>query len=205
MITHTLAELAAMLGGEVVGRRRDRDPRRRRHPRGAARRHHVPRQRALRAVPARDPRLGGDLLARAARSAPVPLLQVDNPYLAFQRVRAHLPPRAVPARRPASTRPRSWPPTRRSATDVSIGAALRGRAGARIGDARRADAGLLRRHAAPRSATTRFLYPHVTVREECVIGARCILHPGVVIGGDGFGFAFDDGPLPQGAAGRERR
>jgi UDP-3-O-[3-hydroxymyristoyl] glucosamine N-acyltransferase len=37
------------------------------------------------------------------------------------------------------------------------------------------------------------LYPRVTVREECVIGDRCILHPGAVIGADGFGFAFDDG------------
>jgi UDP-3-O-[3-hydroxymyristoyl] glucosamine N-acyltransferase len=33
----------------------------------------------------------------------------------------------------------------------------------------------------------------VTVRDECVIGARCILHPGVVVGSDGFGFAFDSG------------
>ena len=38
-----------------------------------------------------------------------------------------------------------------------------------------------------------FLYPRVVVREECVIGARCILHAGVVIGADGFGFAFDAG------------
>ena len=75
-----------MLGGEVVGDGDDRDPRRRGHPRGAARRHHLPRQRALRAVPARDARLGGDLRARSARRAPLPLLQVDNPYLAFQQL-----------------------------------------------------------------------------------------------------------------------
>jgi UDP-3-O-[3-hydroxymyristoyl] glucosamine N-acyltransferase len=31
----------------------------------------------------------------------------------------------------------------------------------------------------------------VTVSEDCVIGARCLLHPGVVIGADGFGFAKD--------------
>jgi UDP-3-O-[3-hydroxymyristoyl] glucosamine N-acyltransferase len=29
----------------------------------------------------------------------------------------------------------------------------------------------------------------VTIREECVLGNRIILQPGVVIGGDGFGFA----------------
>jgi UDP-3-O-[3-hydroxymyristoyl] glucosamine N-acyltransferase len=37
------------------------------------------------------------------------------------------------------------------------------------------------------------LYPHVTVRERSVIGARVILHSGVVIGSDGFGYDFKDG------------
>ncbi len=32
-------------------------------------------------------------------------------------------------------------------------------------------------------------YPHVTVRERCSIGNRVILHPGAVIGSDGFGYA----------------
>ena len=32
---------------------------------------------------------------------------------------------------------------------------------------------------------------NVTVLDRCVIGARCLLHPGVVIGADGFGFALD--------------
>lgn len=31
----------------------------------------------------------------------------------------------------------------------------------------------------------------VTVSADCLIGERCILHPGVVIGADGFGFAKD--------------
>ncbi|HET9976584.1 MAG TPA: UDP-3-O-(3-hydroxymyristoyl)glucosamine N-acyltransferase [Burkholderiaceae bacterium] len=33
----------------------------------------------------------------------------------------------------------------------------------------------------------------VVVGERCTIGARCILHPGVVIGADGFGFAPHEG------------
>lgn len=33
------------------------------------------------------------------------------------------------------------------------------------------------------------LRSRVTVGEECVVGDRCIVHPGVVIGADGFGFA----------------
>jgi UDP-3-O-[3-hydroxymyristoyl] glucosamine N-acyltransferase len=44
------------------------------------------------------------------------------------------------------------------------------------------------------------IYPRVVLREECHVGARCIVHPGAVIGADGFGFAFDEGryhKIPQ--------
>ncbi len=44
------------------------------------------------------------------------------------------------------------------------------------------------------------LYSHVTVREEISIGNGCILHPGAVIGSDGFGFYFAGGrhnKIPQ--------
>jgi UDP-3-O-[3-hydroxymyristoyl] glucosamine N-acyltransferase len=37
------------------------------------------------------------------------------------------------------------------------------------------------------------LKSRVTIAEDCVIGERCILHPGVVIGADGFGFAPSQG------------
>jgi UDP-3-O-[3-hydroxymyristoyl] glucosamine N-acyltransferase len=36
------------------------------------------------------------------------------------------------------------------------------------------------------------IYPQVSVYYACRIGRRCIVHSGVVIGGDGFGFATDD-------------
>jgi len=65
-------------------------------------------------------------------------------------------------------------------------------AGARVGDRTVVMAGGYIGHAVAIGADS-FLYPHVTVREECTIGARCILHPGVVVGSDGFGFAFDSG------------
>jgi UDP-3-O-[3-hydroxymyristoyl] glucosamine N-acyltransferase len=35
------------------------------------------------------------------------------------------------------------------------------------------------------------LYANVVVRERCLVGDRVILQPGVVIGGDGFGYALD--------------
>ncbi|HRN76614.1 UDP-3-O-(3-hydroxymyristoyl)glucosamine N-acyltransferase [Ottowia sp.] len=37
------------------------------------------------------------------------------------------------------------------------------------------------------------LKPRVTVGERCVIGARCLIQSGAVIGGDGFGFAPNEG------------
>jgi UDP-3-O-[3-hydroxymyristoyl] glucosamine N-acyltransferase len=44
------------------------------------------------------------------------------------------------------------------------------------------------------------IYPNVSVRENCKIGDRVILHNGVVVGSDGFGFAPQDGKyikIPQ--------
>ena len=44
------------------------------------------------------------------------------------------------------------------------------------------------------------LHPKVTVRERCLIGSRVILHCGVVVGADGFGYEFRDGKqqkIPQ--------
>jgi UDP-3-O-[3-hydroxymyristoyl] glucosamine N-acyltransferase len=43
------------------------------------------------------------------------------------------------------------------------------------------------RDAAVGEAST--LYPHVTIYRRCLIGRRVVLHAGVVVGGDGFGFA----------------
>jgi UDP-3-O-[3-hydroxymyristoyl] glucosamine N-acyltransferase len=44
------------------------------------------------------------------------------------------------------------------------------------------------------------LYPRVTIYHGCVVGARCILHSGAVVGADGFGMAPDEGrwvKIPQ--------
>jgi UDP-3-O-[3-hydroxymyristoyl] glucosamine N-acyltransferase len=44
------------------------------------------------------------------------------------------------------------------------------------------------------------IYPHVIIRERVIMGARVIIHPGTVIGGDGFGFATVKGvhhKIPQ--------
>jgi UDP-3-O-[3-hydroxymyristoyl] glucosamine N-acyltransferase len=44
------------------------------------------------------------------------------------------------------------------------------------------------------------IYPHVIIRERILVGDRVIIHPGTVIGGDGFGFATVKGvhhKIPQ--------
>ena len=44
------------------------------------------------------------------------------------------------------------------------------------------------------------IYPHVTIRERSVLADRVILHPGAVIGSDGFGYELRDGrqqKIPQ--------
>jgi UDP-3-O-[3-hydroxymyristoyl] glucosamine N-acyltransferase len=35
------------------------------------------------------------------------------------------------------------------------------------------------------------VYPHVSLRDGVLVGRRVIIHPGAVLGADGFGFAFD--------------
>ncbi|MEN6445703.1 MAG: UDP-3-O-(3-hydroxymyristoyl)glucosamine N-acyltransferase [Candidatus Cloacimonas sp.] len=44
------------------------------------------------------------------------------------------------------------------------------------------------------------LYPNVRIYDDCIIGEKCILHSGVVIGADGFGFMLMEGrqqKIPQ--------
>lgn len=111
---------------------------------------------------------------RERAAARGPCIVSDNPYLYFARLtqwwRTHHDPHP-----PASIHPSAWvDPSAELAPGVSVGPFVVVEAGARIG------------------AGTR-LGAHVTVGRGCVIGQRCILHPGVVIGADGFGFAPHEG------------
>jgi UDP-3-O-[3-hydroxymyristoyl] glucosamine N-acyltransferase len=190
MITRTLAELATELGGDVVGD-------------GAT---------LLRGVAGIREALPGDItfLANAryeahlaetrasavicdrqVRECPIPMLQVENPYLAFRQ--------AVQVFRPDLHRPA--PGVHASAVvapdavlgdGVSIGPHCVVEAGACLGARAVLMAGCVVGCDA-RVGEDTLLYPRVVVREECVIGARCIVHAGAVIGADGFGFAFDAG------------
>ena len=190
MATRTLAELATELGGEVIGDGRT-------EIRGVA---------GIREAQAGDitflansryeayldqTNASAVICARDARSASVPQIRVDNPYLAFQTVVRIFRPelyQAMPGVHPTAVV--------HAAAFVGEGASVGPHcvveAGARIGVRSVLMPGCYVGVQASIGEDC-LLYPRVTVREECVIGDRCILHPGVVIGADGFGFAFDAG------------
>ena len=190
MIVRTLAELAAELDGEVVGDGstlirgvagiREAMPGDITFLANARYESYVTETRASAVICSREPRF-----------AAIPLLRVENPYLAFQRVVRVFRP--DPYRAPPGIHPTAVVSPRATIGEgVSVGAHCVIEEGARVG----ARAVLLPGcYLGPLAAIgdDTFLYANVVVREECVVGARCVLHSGVVVGSDGFGFAFDAG------------
>jgi len=121
-----------------------------------------------------------------------PCIVTDDPYLYFARLTQWWK-RAHEAHTPAVVDVlASVHPTAQVAPDVSIGPFAVIGAHARIGRGARIGAHAVVGAQAVIGEHTR-LYPRVSVGEQCRIGARCVLHPGVVIGADGFGFALHEG------------
>lgn len=135
---------------------------------------------------AEDPSLAGRTLIVAA-----------TPYAAFARIaqQFHPPPHVEPGIDPFA----------RVEDGAEVHPSVRVEAFAFVGRGARIGAGTLVMSGAYVGAAADvgpgcLLYPKSVIRERCVVGARCILQPGAVVGGDGFGFAFDpegdgDGPL----------
>jgi UDP-3-O-[3-hydroxymyristoyl] glucosamine N-acyltransferase len=117
------------------------------------------------------------------------LLRVADPSAAFQRVvRLFCHP---PAPHPEGIHPTAViAPDAVLADGVGVGPHAVIESGARVGARSRLWAGC---HLGADSTLGEdcILYPHVSVREHCRIGNRVILHNGVVIGGDGFGYTVD--------------
>jgi len=111
---------------------------------------------------------------QAAAQARGDCIVADNPYLYFARA-TQLWKQQLPRPERASIHPSAVIDPQASVhPSARIGALCVVEAGASIG------AGTV-------------LKSRVTVSENCSIGERCLLHPGVVIGADGFGFAPDNG------------
>lgn len=123
---------------------------------------------------------------------PKPLLVVQNARLALAQLLEGLhPPRPRGPMRHASA---AIDPTAQLADDVYVGAHAFIGAGARVdrGSAIEASAYVGARTSIGEET---WLHPRATVLDECVVGARVVLHAGSVIGSEGFGWAFIDGRL----------
>ena len=120
------------------------------------------------------------------------LLRVEKPGAAFMRVVETFapppPPRSAPGIHPCAV----VDPAAKVHPTVSIQPFVVVEADVEIGEGTVIGAGGYLGHGA-RVGRECFFYPQVTVRERCLVGDRVILHPGVVIGSDGFGYEFVDG------------
>ena len=131
------------------------------------------------------------IVARLARDAAFkrgPCIVVDDPYYCFALVtqfwkRLHAPDTA-PTIHPSAL----IDPTASIGANVSIGPFACIGAGAVVDEGVQIAAHcVIGAHACIGSGSR--LSAHVTVGDGCRIGERCIVHPGAVVGADGFGFA----------------
>ncbi|APZ43230.1 UDP-3-O-(3-hydroxymyristoyl)glucosamine N-acyltransferase [Acidihalobacter ferrooxydans] len=127
---------------------------------------------------------------RWARQCPVPALIVDNPHVAFARALTLLyPSRSNESGiHPSAT----IAPDAQIAPTASIGPNVVISAGCRIDDEVVIGPGCVLMEKA-RIGTGSQLVARVFVGADCRIGQRCLVHPGVVIGADGFGLAQENG------------
>jgi len=182
----TLSEIAAQLGGRVVGDSKTQvrqigslDRATAEQISFVAQRRHVPKLAHTRA--------GAIILAPAMEPlAAIPRIVADDPALYFARVARLFNPR--PRCEPGIDQAAHVDP--RAAVDASArvetGASIGARA--RIGPRAWIGAGCYVGEGAEVGEDAR-LYPTAVVYDDCVIGARSHVHAGAVIGADGFGYA----------------
>jgi len=122
--------------------------------------------------------------------ADVPMIKVDNPYLAFLKVLNLFAVSAV-ERYPRGIHSTAViDESARIGKDVSVGAYAVIGPGVRVGDG----STIMPHVCICENASIGdncLIYPNVTIREGCQIGNNVILHSGAVIGSDGFGYARD--------------
>jgi UDP-3-O-[3-hydroxymyristoyl] glucosamine N-acyltransferase len=118
------------------------------------------------------------------------LLEAEEPYLALAALLALFHPRPE--------RPPGISPDARVAAGVRLGRDVRVEAfavveeGARLGDAVVIGSGCVVGAGSSVGAGSE-LRPRVVLYPDTTVGSRCLIHAGVVLGGDGFGFATSGG------------
>jgi len=118
----------------------------------------------------------------------LPRIVVDDPYLYFARLSRLLNP--MPACVPGTDPTARLHPRARIAATACIEAGVTVGAGAEIGERAWIGAGCHVGDQAKVGDDCR-LFPNVVVYDRCVLGARNVLHAGAIIGADGFGYARD--------------
>lgn len=136
-------------------------------------------------------RAGAVILGPDDREAtPRPRIVTPNPYLFLARVSALLNPE--PSELPGVHPSAVVAPDAVIAPSASVGPNAVVESGARIGERTRVGPGCIIGRGASLGDDA-LLHARVVVCHDCVVGHRAVLHPGVVIGGDGFGMAEDAG------------
>jgi UDP-3-O-[3-hydroxymyristoyl] glucosamine N-acyltransferase len=132
----------------------------------------------------------GAVILRAADAARRPgnVLITDNPHLCFARIAAYLHP--TPAFKPGVHASAVVDADARVAVSAWVGAHCVIEAGAVIGEHVYIGPGCHIGRAAEIGMASHLL-GRVTIAHACRIGLRALIHPGAVIGSDGFGYARD--------------
>lgn len=140
------------------------------------------------AAAAATSRAGALIVSAAEHAGGKPAILVDSPQAALGLCLEVLRPRR-PAPRGVARGARV---DRTAAVDASasIAAGATVSAGARIRARAVISAGSFVGEAAEIGEDA-YLHPNATVLDRCRVGARCILHPGSVVGSDGFGYVWD--------------
>ncbi len=120
----------------------------------------------------------------------LPSIVVDNPYLAFVKVMNLFVQSADSAIEPGVHDSALVDPTAELGQNVSIGPFCMIGPGSRVGENTKILFGCYIGSGVS-IGTDCLIYPNVTIREKCEMGNRVILHPGAVIGADGFGYIPD--------------
>jgi UDP-3-O-[3-hydroxymyristoyl] glucosamine N-acyltransferase len=128
--------------------------------------------------------------ANSAAECPVAALIAKDPYAVYARIAAllHPAPTVVPGKHPSAI----VDPSAAIDPSASIGPLAVIGARARIGARSAVGPGCVILDDVTIGADTR-LVANVTLCNSVVVGERCLMHPGVVIGADGFGLAPSEG------------
>ncbi len=196
-MAYTLANIAAQLGGQVLGDGNVRIAQVATLEKAQAQHISFLTNRKYQSQLATT-HAGALILGAAdADASDKPRIIADNPYAYFARVSALMNPLPQPA---VGIHPAAHvDPSAQIAETASIAATAVVEAGAVIGAHTVIGAGCYIGTNVVIGENVR-LYPRVVVYHDCVIGDRLIAHSGVVIGADGFGIAMDEGrwlKIPQ--------